>query len=394
MIGGPGPARPTVVVAGALAQRPGIGGHAWVFLNWLLGLRAIGFDVLFLDRTELEMFDDPAMPPERSTQWQWLSRVMSEFGFEGDVALLHNAGKVCVGLPREGILQRARQAVVLLNFMGYLDDAEILAAVPHRVFVDIDPGFPQLWRALGLHDAFAGHDAVATVGLELGRPGCTISVEGVDHVGTLPPIALDHWPALPLPALDAPARVTSVATWRGPFGPIEHEGVHYGLRVHELRRFAALPALVADAEIELALDIDPADAQDATHLRSNGWRLVDPRAVAGDPAAYRRYLQGSSAELMIAKAMYVRSAGGWFSDRSACYLASGRPVVAQDTGFARHLPTGEGLLTFDNPRGAADTLAEVIGNRCRHADAARQLAVEFFDASKVLRSLLTRLDVA
>ena len=382
-----------VVVAGALAQRPGIGGHAWVFLNWLLGLRAAGFDVLFLDRTEPGMFDDPACPPERSQQWQWLSQVMSDVGLDGDVAMLHDRGRVCVGLSRVEVLERARRAMVLFNFMGYLDDPEILAVVGRRVFVDIDPGFSQLWHALGLHDSFAGHDVVATVGLGLGQPGCTIPVDRLEHVTTLPPVALDQWPVLPLPSLDGPARVTSVCTWRGPFGPITHDGVHYGLRVHELRRFATLPRLVRNAALELALDIDPADESDTALLRANGWRLADPRAVAGHPADYRRYLQGSSIELMVAKGMYVRSRGGWFSDRSACYLASGRPVVAQDTGFGDHLPTGEGLLRFDTPTDAADALAEVIGNRRRHSKAARELAADCLDANKVLPALLSRLDV-
>ncbi|HEX8770235.1 MAG TPA: hypothetical protein VF711_05660, partial [Acidimicrobiales bacterium] len=273
------------------------------------------------------------------------------------------------------------------------DDPEILATVGRRVFVDIDPGFPQLWRALGLHDAFAGHDVVATVGLELGRPGCSIPVDGYEHVGTLPPVALDHWPMLAPPSHDGAARVTSVCTWRGPFGPITYEGVSYGLRAHELRQFAGLPILVDNAEMELALDIDAADESDSALLRANRWALADPRAVAGDPTAYRQYLQGSSMELMVAKGMYVRSRGGWFSDRSACYLASGRPVVAQDTGFGDHVPTGEGLLHFDTVAGAVDALAEVIGNRRRHEKAARELAADYFDATKVVLSLLSRLDV-
>jgi hypothetical protein len=382
-----------VLVAGALAQRPAIGGHAWVFLNWLFGLRTAGFDVCFLDRTEPDMFLDRACPPERSPQWRWLSSVMIAAGFGGDVAMLHDGGRICIGLSRHDVLQRARRAVVVLNFMGYLDDAEILDAVGRRVFVDIDPGFPQLWRAQGLHDGFAGHEAVATVGLALGRPGCPIPTGGPEHVATLPPVALEHWPAVPLLGADQTVRVTSVCTWRGPFGPLQHHGERYGLRVHELRRFAALPGEMAGTHFELALDIDPADKTDAALLRSNGWCLVDPRIVAGDPVSYRQYLQGSSMELMVAKEMYVRSQSGWFSDRSACYLASGRPVVAQDTGFGDHVPTGEGLLSFDTPAEAAAALAEVAGNPHRHAQAARHLAVDLFDATKVLRALLDRLGV-
>jgi hypothetical protein len=384
--------RPLVVVAGALAQRPGVGGHAWVFLNWLLGLRDAGFDVLFLDRTEPEMFEDHDCPPEASAQWRWLAQVMSAAGFGGDFAMLHDRGHVCVGLSRTEVLERAARAVVLLNFLGYLDDAEILAAIDRKVFVDIDPGFPQLWLALGLHDAFAGHDVVATVGLHLGEPGCRIPLGGIEHVTTLPPVALGSWPATPLPSGGSP-RVTSVVTWRGPFGPVDYEGERYGLRVHEFRRFAPLPRSVPGAHFELALDIEPADAPDAEMLRADGWELALPRDVARDPAAYRRYLRGSCIEVMVAKEMYVRSRGGWFSDRSACYLASGRPVVAQDTGFSDHLPTGEGLLSFTDPVGAAEAIAEVLGNRSRHAKAARELAVDRFDATKVIPALFARIGV-
>lgn len=387
---------PTAIVSGALAQRPGIGGHAWVFRNWVSGLRAAGWDVVFVDRLEPDMLDDPGAPVEQTRQWRWLQGVMAEAGLEHSFALLYDGGRACFGLGRGELLERCRGAAVLLNFMGYLDDEELLGAAGRRVFVDIDPGFPQMWRALGLHDAFAGHDAVVTVGLRIGRPGCTVPDCGLDWVPTLPPVALDEWPAVDdrLPGAGGPLRVTSVCTWRGPFGPIERDGVRYGLRAHELRRFAGLPGLVPGAHMELALDIDDADGRDAQLLRAGGWSLVDPRAVAGDPSSYRRYIQSSAAELMVAKEMYVRSGGGWFSDRSACYLASGRPVVAQETGFGEQLPTGEGLLTFTDPAQAADALAEVLGNRTRHSKAARELAVDCMDAAKVLGSLLRRLGVA
>ena len=387
-------ARTTVVIGGALAQRPLAGGHAWVFLNWLLGLEAAGFDVLFLDRLERAMLDDPAAPPDASPQWRWLHRVMTAAGMEGRFALLYDRGRACLGMERAEVLLRCGQAPVFLNFMGYIDDDEVLGAVGRRVFVDIDPGFPQLWRTLGLHDAFAGHDAFVTVGPQVGRPGCAVPDCGIDWIPTLPPVALDHWPVVDPAAAGNRPRVTSVCTWRGPDGPITYEGVRYGLKVHEFRRFAGLPAGVPGADFELALDIDPADELDTAMLREQHWHLVDPRRVAGEPGSYRRYIQGSSAELCVAKGIYVASRGGWFSDRSACYLASGRPVVAQDTGWPATLPSGEGLLAFTGPDEAAAALAEVTGNPSRHAKAARDLAVDCLDATKVLASLLARLGVA
>jgi len=385
--------RPTVVVAGALAQRPGIGGHAWVFRNWLAGFAAAGADVLFVDRLEPAMLADPDAPPETTVQWRWLAGVMAGAGMDGRYALLFDGGRRCLGLDRAELERRVRGAV-LFNVMGYLDDEALLAAAARRVYVDIDPGFPQLWRDLGLHDAFV------TVGQNIGRPGCSVPTAGIEWIPTLPPVDLAAWPAVGAPGRRDAGRLTSVGTWRGPFGPVVHDGVTYGLRVHEFRRFAGLPGMVPGARFELALDIDDDDEADRALLAGQGWRLTDPRRVAGTPRAYQDYVSGSSAEFLVAKQLYVRTGGGWVSDRSACYLASGRPVIAQDTGLACGHPLaeliggGEGFVTFTTPDEAAEVVAEVLGNPARHAKAARELAVDCFDAAEVAGSLLRRLGVA
>jgi hypothetical protein len=203
-------------------------------------------------------------------------------------------------------------------------------------------------------------------------------------VTTPQPVVLDQWPAQdPVPA----SRFTSVASWRGAYGPVDFGGRTYGLRVHELRRFAELPAR-AGGTWELALDIHPADAADAQRLGAGGWSLVDPAAVAGTPSGYRRYLQGSGAEVMVAKGMYVQSRSGWVSERSLCYLSSGRPVLAQDTGFTELYPTGEGLLAFRTPEEALAGAEAIRGDPVRHAVAARALAEEHFASDLVLGRLL------
>jgi hypothetical protein len=382
-------ATPLVILAGAIAQRPKVGGHAWVFLNWLLGLRSIGCDVLFIDVLEPEMLPIGADRVDRSPQWSWLCSVMIGAGLEGCFALLFDGGRQVLGMTRQEVLERCRRADVLFNFMGYLQDEELFEAPANRVFVDIDPGFPQMWSALGLHDPFVGHDTFVTVGLGVGSPASTVPTCGRRWLPTPPPVDLTAWPMIPLPR-GKNKRITSVATWRGPFAPIHYEGVNYGLRAHEQRAFFDLPRHLNGIMCELALDIEPDDAQDADGLRSGGWRLVDPRSVADTIERYRHYLQGSTAELIIAKSMYVRSRGGWFSDRSACYLATGCPVVAQDTGFRDYLPVGEGLLLFSNLNDAVAGIAEVTGDLSRHSRKAREIAVDCLDARKVLRSVLMR----
>jgi glycosyltransferase involved in cell wall biosynthesis len=182
-------------------------------------------------------------------------------------------------------------------------------------------------------------------------------------------------------------KLTSVGSWRGPYDPVEFGGRRYGLRAHELRKLIALPSQVVP-KIELALEIDPADEADLAALREHGWGLADPAAVAADPQVYQRYVQGSLGELMVAKGIYVETRSGWFSERSIAYLASGKPVVALDTGFGERYPTGEGLLAFEDVDGARAGIEAVCGDWERHSRAAREIAAEHFEAKKVLGRLL------
>jgi len=379
----------SIVIAGSLAQKPGRGGHSWVFLQYLLGFRKLGWDVVFLDRLEPDMCVDEAGAPssiERSTNLQYFLDLMRRFGFEGRYGLLCGGNRT-IGLSRSEILERVADSAVLLNITGFMNDPEVLAAAPTCIFLDIDPGFAQMWQALGLHDGFAGHDAFVTIAEAIGRPTCSIPLCGRTWITTRQPIVLDEW----TPA-DAPrgGAITSIASWRGAFGPVDYRGTTYGLRVHEFRKFARLPDL-ANRRFEVALDISGADAKDAELLCGNGWSLVEPRAAAGDPWRYRDYIRRSAAELMIAKGMYVQTRSGWFSDRSICYLASGRPVLAQDTGFSEALPTGEGLLAFETVEQAADAARAVARDYARHQSAARKLAETYFDSSSVLGTLAGKL---
>ena len=380
------------MVAGSMAQRPGYGGHAWVFLQYLLGFRRLGHDVLFVDRLEPEMCVDESgqqCSPERSVNLRYLVDVLREFDLEGSFALLYDRGRRVVGMSRAELLERTRTSTMLLNVMGYLDDPEVLGQAPCRVLLDIDPGFGQMWQDLGLHALFQGHDRYVTIGENIGRPDCTIPTCGLDWITTPQPVVLDRWPAQP----SGRGRFTTIASWRGPFAPVEYDGSTYGLRVHEFRRFLGLPGL-AGREFEVALDIHEADRADVEALRNAGWQLTDPTSVAGTPSAYRRYVQASGAEFMVAKNMYVRSRSGWVSDRSICYLASGRPALAQDTGLADRYPLGAGLVTYTTLEEAAAGVEEICGNRRRHARAARDLAEEHFDSDKVLSRLLSRVGAA
>jgi hypothetical protein len=385
--------RGLIAVGGSLAQKPHQAGHTWVFLQYLLGFRRLGYDVLVLDRLEPGMCTDAAGRPcslDDSTALRYFLDVTRRFGLGESFSLAYDGGQRVVGLPRHEVLERVRRSALFLNFMGFVNDPEVLAAAPRRVFFDFDPGFGQMWRALGLADPFAGHDAFVTVGERVGQPGCTIPDCGLTWVTTPQPVVLEQWPAAP-PRPDG--AFTSIGAWRGPYGPIEYGGRTYGLRVHEFRRFLELPGVTGE-RFEVALDIDAAETRDLAALHDNGWSLADPRRVAADPAAYQAYLRGSKAEFLVAKNLYVQSASGWFSDRSICYLATGRPVLAQDTGVRDLYPTGEGLLVYSTPEEAADGVAAINADYERHCRAARRLAEDRFDSDVVLPRLLSKLGVA
>lgn len=240
--------RGTIVVAGALAQKPRHGGHAWVLLQYLLGFRRLGWDVLFLDR----------LPPHAEDVPPAFLRIMRDFGLEDHFALFRDDSSETLLLSRNQVLEQVETASLLLNIMGFIVDEEVLSRATRRVFLDIDPGFPQMWHALGLHDAFAGHDAFVTIGSNVGQPTCGIPTCGLDWVTTVQPVVLECWPVRPC---DASPRFTSVATWRGSNVQVDYFGTRYGLRVHEFRKFVQLPCLTRK-QFELALDIHPSEVND------------------------------------------------------------------------------------------------------------------------------------
>ncbi len=356
-----------------VAGVPGHGGATWAALQYALGLVDLGHEVLVLDEVH--------GPGERGRRLRALEEVAA-YGLEGRVALIESPGN-SAGLAYRDVLAFAGSADLFVNLAGTVRDPDVLDLVSHRLFVDLDPGFTQLWDASGIDLGLSRHTNFASVGLLLGDHDCPIPGGGVEWQPTLPPVVLGHWPL----AHEAPREgVTAIANWRS-YGSLEHEGVRYGQKAHSARELFELPRLAGEP-IRFALLIDPAEEEDLRNLRRHGWELLDPLACTGTPAAYRDFVRASAAELGVAKEGYVVSRCGWFSDRSVCYLASGRPVVAQRTGWERVLPEGEGLLGFATAGDAAAALAEVRAEPRRHAKAARDLAVGHFDSRRVLTDLI------
>jgi glycosyltransferase involved in cell wall biosynthesis len=368
-----------IMVAGMVAGDPHQGGATWAVLQYAEGLAALGHEVLVVE---------PVAPAALAPAGAAAAYFRSLRSLTRRSALLsRDSSRRTLGLPYRRLEEFAAEADLLLNLSGMLRDERLLEAIPVRAFVDLDPGFNQVWAEQGFDLGLDRHTHCVTVGSRVGAADCPIPTLGREWIATLPPVALDRWSWA-----DGPGRTwTTVGNWRS-YGSPTHAGLRYGQRAHSLRELVELPRRSA-ARFELALAIHPDETADVELLAAMGWDLVDPLEVAGTPGAYAEFVRGSRGELGVAKQGYVASRSGWFSDRSACYLASGRPVVAQDTGFGAVLPTGEGLLAFADAAGAAAAVAAVEGHLDAHRRAARELAVEHLDAARVLRALLERLAV-
>jgi len=354
-------------------------------LQYVLGLRQLGREVHLIEQIQPSALQPAGVPFERSDNARYFEYVMRAFGLEAHATLLLAGTERTVGRPYRELVEVCGRAGALLNLSGTLTDAELKGPAPVRVYIDIDPAFTQLWQtAEGVDMRFAGHTHFATVGLELGLADCPVPTCGVDWIHTLPPVVLSHWEL----AEGAPRHDwTTVALDRSVAAPVR-DGVRYGQKAHAFRELFALPPRTGD-RFDVALDIHPDERADLRALEANHWHLLDPAQVAGDPVRYKRFVQDSTAEVGVAKSGYVDSRCGWFSDRSACYLASGRPVLAQSTGFDRHLPTGLGLLSFRDLDEAAEGVAAVRADYPAHARAARRIAEEHLDSGRVLTRLLT-----
>jgi hypothetical protein len=341
-------------------------------LQYLLGLRRLGHDVWFVEPVQ-ELTAGCAA---------YFRSVADEFGLAGRAALLPGQGRA-VGVSYRRVRAAAASADLLLNISGVLRDPALVEAVRWRTYIDLDPGFTQLWHIQGNDVGLAGHDRYATIGRTIGANGSGVPTCAIDWIPAVQPVVLKWWPVAPPPRRMA---LTTIGNWRS-YGSIDHRGVHYGQRAHSMRELVRLPNLT-DVPLTPALSIDADERRDMSLLADNGWKLVDPAHVAATPSSYQRFIQSSWAELGVAKSGYVVSRSGWFSDRSACYLASGRPVLAQDTGFDVFLPTGIGLLTFRTTEDAAGRIEELAGAYPAHARAARELAEAYLDSDQVLASLL------
>lgn len=374
----------TTVIVGTneTSAWPHFGGSLWVRLQYLLGLRRLGVDAYWVDRLA------PPDPDKNPHSVEYLTdrfrRFAEDFGFEDRYCIVYNQGKRHYGIDGGRLRELVERADLLLNVSGRLEPGDPLLGVRRRAFLDVDPGFTQMWaEETDMH--LDRHHVFFTIGQNVGGPGFSVPTGDVEWQPTLPPVVLEQWPARIDPGSE---RIGTVADWRGSQEAL-YEGVWHSGKREEFLGFLRVP-VEAGVRIELALLVGQEDYEDLGLLLRHGWRVLDPYSHAGDPQSYREFIQSSRAELSVAKQGYVRTRSGWISDRTACFLASGKPAIVQSTGFEHRLPTGTGLLTFSTVAEAVEALRQVQDDYTRHAQAARRLAEEHFDSDAVLSSLLSR----
>ncbi len=382
----------TILVAGAIANKLHNGGEAWVRLSWLRGFQDLGLQTYFVEQIRTADCRDEVGGPASfrdSGNRAYFREVIEEFGITERSALISDSGET-EGLSLEEVVEAAGRSVLLVNISGHLSLPEILGRCRRTAYVDIDPGYTQFWHASGsLRAQIDRHDVHFTIGRNIGSSGCPIPTGDISWRTMYPPVVIGDWPVT---GEGSRHRFTAVGSWRGAYGSVEFQGRRYGVRAHEFRKVIELPRLVRLA-FEIALHIDPEDASDLEALLAHGWQIVDPAAVAGGPMSFRSYIQGSGSEFGVAQGLYVETNSGWFSDRTARYLASGRPTLVQDTGFSRHLPVGEGLVVFRTLDEAVEGALRIHADYERHSHAARRMAVTYFDSRSVLTQFLEQAGV-
>jgi hypothetical protein len=374
-----------IIVTGMIAHHP-IGGMTWHYLQYLVGLARLGHDVYYLE----DMADHPSSPADKwsatdcTFNVEYLSDVMSRFGLGDRWAYCFYMGPQWFGLSNEKRRAVLQSADLLINVSGSLAQPQNYRQVRRLAYVDTDPVFNQLKFVLGnqtIRNQIDAHDIHFSFGERFSK---AVPATGHRWRPTRQPILLSEWhPAMPQRKV-----FTTVMNWMVRSKPLVYDGQTYGQKDAEFMRFLELPKQVAPAVMELALTLGKERIDPRGQLVEKGWHVVDPQQVCPTYGSYRRYIESSLAEWSVAKNGYVLGQSGWFSERSACYLAAGRPVVVQDTGFSAVLPVGEGLLPFRTMEEAVAAIQEVVAHYPRHAEAARAIAEEYFDSDKVLPQLI------
>ena len=379
-----------ILVARNFSHHPERPGTIEVGMGYVLGLRALGHEVVVIEEVDPGRLFDADWQPVPFERWPnrlGFEAIMRDYGVWPRAALVHEQGAATHGIPFDELAAFAAGADLLLDLGARPRTPELFEAAGRRAYVDGAPVKVQVnTEEYGLdYYGFDRYEHHFTVALNVGRPGNPIPTTGLDWKPIIQPVPLDLWPAA---INEGCERFTTQTNWAGRH-TFEVDGQNVGEKSDQWLRFIELPRHTSQP-LELTLTVRPGYEADVPRFAANGWSVRDPAEVA-TAADYRHYIAGSRAEFSVAHNRYVRFDSGWFSDRSARYLAAGKPVLVQRTGVEDHLPVGEGILTFASLEEAAAGIDSINGDYLSHCRAARAIAEERFEATRVMSGMLEQM---
>ena len=379
--------RGKIVVLHFAGQMP-LAGVACQALQYLLGLEQLGYEPWYIEDSGANPYDPRvnSIAMECGYNIAYLRRVMEHYGFEGRWGYWDAIQDVCYGLSRDRIRSLYAEAAAVINLCGATRLREEHLACPIRIMIDTDPVYEQIKYAKAdkaSRTYLDAHTHFFTYGENLGTPDCGVPLCGVAWRPTRPPIDLRLWPE----ACDSPSCFTTIGTWENKGKNIEFEGSQYVWSKHvNFKQFLDLPRRRPETCFRLAML--PPNERVRNEIEGCGWSLIDPRPISADLLRYRHFIAHSGGEFTVAKDIYVRPNSGWFSDRSACYLATGRPVVTMRTGVGKFYPVGRGLFEYTTHEEALASIDAIIADYSKHSSSARMIAREYFDADRVVGAVL------
>jgi len=374
-----------IIIAGFIVGGP-LGGLVWHHLQYVLGLHSMGHRVLFVEDSDdypscynpqtHELSNDP------SYGISFINEVFTKYGLQQHWAYYQQSKNRWHGKTEQQLKNFISTADLFINLSGVNPLREMFLKIPVRIFVDTDPVFTQI-RNLTEPAAFETakrHNLFFSYGENVGKPGCTIPADGFKWQATRQPVFLNAWQYT---TGNKNAKFTTVMQWDS-YKVREYDNQMYGMKSASFDEYFSLPKKVND-KFEIALGSATAPKE---KLAAAGWGITDSVGVTITPATYQQFIQQSKGEWSIAKHGYVASNSGWFSERSTGYLASGRPVVVQDTGFSNFIETGHGLFSFSSPNEAVAAIEAINSNYAAHCKWAREISATYFQFDKVLTDLL------
>jgi len=385
----PASSKGKIVVFGILFYYP-LAGVTYQFLHYLIGLRKLGYDVYYVEDSSRWIYDPRIddISPDVTGNLAMVVPSLEAHGFAGKWAFRGKyEGGSCHGMTEAQILQLYREADACLNVTGAQEIREEHRVIPRRIYVESDPFASQVKVAKGdehMLQLLSAHDLHFSFGENLGAPDCSTPIERFQWLPTRQPVAVELWQGAPTGG----ETFNTITTWLNKNKNIEWNGdTWYWTKDREFEKFLDLPRRRPNGSFEMATRVDE---KVRNLLVQHGWRVASSVEVSRDADLYRHYIQQSRGEFTVARDQYVRPNTGWFSDRTCCYLAAGRPVITQETGFSKFLPSGKGLFGFKTMDDVLAAVDAIDGDYAGHCRAAAEIGREYFAAEKVVGSLMQR----